>query len=121
MEEPEQFRPAQPAKVRSSSAQAPTDVAALAELAQLQPPAAAAPQAAPEGAPRPLSPEEKDFMDALTRLFTTAQEFGLTLASIETDVAKLPPDMREVVEQGKEVARAVKNFQRVIKKRMGVA
>ena len=75
---------------------------------------------APEAVPRQLTPEEREFMDALTKLFTTAQEFGLTLASIETDIANLPPDIKEVVEQGREVAKAVKNFQRIIKKRMGI-
>jgi len=84
-------------------------------------PTGAVPQAVPEAAPRQLSPEERVFMDALTKLFTTAQEFGLTLASIETDTANLPPDIKEVVEQGREVARAVKNFQRIIKKRMGLS
>jgi len=91
------------------------------EIAPIQQPAGAVPEAVPEAAPRQLSPEERVFMDALTKLFTTAQEFGLTLASIETDTANLPPDIKEVVEQGREVARAVKNFQRIIKKRMGLS
>jgi hypothetical protein len=57
-------------------------------------------------------------MEALTALFTTAQEFGLTLASLETDVSSLPADVRECLEQGREVARAVKRFQRLIRRRM---
>ena len=75
---------------------------------------------APPTAPpaREMTPEEKRFMDALTKLFTSAQEFGLSLASLETDPSTLPPDLREIVEQGREVARAVKNFQRIIKERM---
>ena len=67
---------------------------------------------------REMTPEEKEFMDALTQLFTTAQEFGLTLASLETDVVNLPPDVRECIEQGREVAKAVKRFQRLIRRRM---
>jgi hypothetical protein len=105
----ETYKPALPEK--GAVAQIPT-----LPQAPAQPPAATAPPAVPT---RALTPEEQEFMDALTKLFTTAQEFGLTLASIETDANKLPPDVREVVEQGREVARAVKNFQRIIKKRMG--
>jgi len=69
---------------------------------------------------REMTPEEKEFMDALTQLFTTAQEFGLTLASLETDITTLPADVRECIEQGREVAKAVKRFQRLIRRRMRV-
>jgi len=69
---------------------------------------------------REMTPEEKEFMDALTQLFTTAQEFGLTLASLETDIMTLPADVRECIEQGREVAKAVKRFQRLIRRRMRV-
>jgi len=65
-----------------------------------------------------MTPEEREFMDALTALFTAAQEFGLTLASLDTEGASLPPDLRELVEQGREVARAVKRFQRLVRRRM---
>jgi len=69
---------------------------------------------------RELTPEEREFMSALTALFTTTQEFSLTLASLDTDVANLPADVKELVEQGKEVAKAVKRFQRLIRMRMRV-
>jgi len=82
-----------------------------------QPPTAPAAPAVPA---REMTPEEKEFMDALTNLFTTAQEFGLTLASIDTNERDLPADIRELVEQGREVARAVKSFQRLVRKRMKV-
>jgi hypothetical protein len=65
-----------------------------------------------------MTPEEKEFMDALTRLFTSAQEFGLTLATLETDIASLPADVRECIEQGREVAKAVKNFQQIVRRRL---
>ncbi len=82
-----------------------------------QPPVAPAAPAVPA---REMTPEEKEFMDALTQLFTTSQEFGLTLASLETDITNLPADVRECIEQGREVAKAVKRFQRLIRKRMKV-
>jgi hypothetical protein len=65
-----------------------------------------------------MTPEEKEFMDALTRLFTSAQEFGLALAAIESDMNTLPQDVREALELGREVAKAVKNFQRIVRKRL---
>ena len=74
--------------------------------------------AAPAAVVREMTPEEKEFMDALTHLFTSAQEFGLTLATIETDMNTLPQDVREALELGREVAKAVKNFQRIVRKRM---
>jgi hypothetical protein len=80
-----------------------------------QPPAA---PAAPTVPAREMTPEEKEFMDALTRLFTSAQEFGLALAAIESDMNSLPADVREALELGREVAKAVKNFQRIVRKRM---
>jgi mRNA degradation ribonuclease J1/J2 len=65
-----------------------------------------------------MTPEEKEFMDALTRLFTSAQEFGLALAAIESDMNSLPQDVREALELGREVAKAVKNFQRIVRRRL---
>jgi hypothetical protein len=65
-----------------------------------------------------MTPEEKEFMDALTRLFTSAQEFGLSLAAIESDMNSLPQDVREALELGREVAKAVKNFQRIVRRRL---
>ena len=96
------------------------EVTSLAEEAArpAAPPAARPEPAAP--AAREMTPEEKEFMDALTQLFTTAQEFGLTLASLETDITALPADVRECIEQGREVAKAVKRFQRMIRRRMRV-
>ena len=82
-------------------------------------PVAAPPAAQPGEVARVLTPEEKELMDAMGRLFTAAQEFGLALASMETDVSKLPPDVKEVIEMGREVAKAVKHFQRLIRKRLG--
>jgi DNA replication initiation complex subunit (GINS family) len=84
-------------------------------IQQPQPPAAEAP-ATP--VPREMTPEEKEFMKALTNLFTTAQEFGLTLASIDVEKDDLDPEIKELIEQGREVAKAVKRFQRLIKRRM---
>lgn len=112
-ERPQVSRPA-------SQAQALPPAEVELAAARPQQAAAALPPAAPEVPARQLTAEERAFMDALTRLFTTAQEFGLTLASLETDVSTLPPDVREVVEQGREVAKAVKHFQRIIKKRLEV-
>jgi mRNA degradation ribonuclease J1/J2 len=65
-----------------------------------------------------MTPEEKEFMDALTRLFTSAQEFGLALAAIESDMNSLPQDVREALELGREVAKAVKSFQRIVRRRL---
>ena len=86
-------------------------------------PAATEPAAAPAQPPasRELSPEDQKFMDALTWLFTSAQEFGLSLATIETDISTLPRDVREALELGREVAKAVKNFQQIVKERMKIA
>jgi hypothetical protein len=74
--------------------------------------------AAPAAVVREMTPEEKEFMDALTRLFTSAQEFGLALAAIESDLNSLPQDVREALELGREVAKAVKNFQRIVRRRL---
>lgn len=67
--------------------------------------------------PREPSPEEREFMETLTRLFSAAQEFGLTLASIDTKQMRLPQEIEELIEQGREVAKAVKDFQRLIRRR----
>jgi len=86
--------------------------------AALQPVAPTAPQPAATTVTREMTPEEKEFMDALTRLFTSAQEFGLALAAIESDMNALPQDVREALELGREVAKAVKSFQRIVRKRI---
>jgi len=52
-------------------------------------------------------------------LFTSAQEFGLALAAIESDMNSLPQDVREALELGREVAKAVKNFQRIVRRADG--
>jgi len=83
-----------------------------------QPVVQTAPAQAGPAVPREMTPEEKEFMKALTNLFTTAQEFGLTLASIDVEKEDLDPEIKELIEQGREVAKAVKRFQRLIKKRM---
>jgi hypothetical protein len=78
----------------------------------------ATPPAAPAAPlPREPSPEEREFMETLTRLFSAAQEFGLTLASIDTKQMRLPQEIEELIEQGREVAKAVKDFQRLIRRR----
>lgn len=78
----------------------------------------ATPPAAPAAPlPREPTPEEKEFMETLTRLFSAAQEFGLTLASIDTKQMRLPQEIEELIEQGREVAKAVKDFQRLIRRR----
>jgi hypothetical protein len=78
----------------------------------------ATPPAAPAASlPREPSPEEREFMETLTRLFSAAQEFGLTLASIDTKQMRLPQEIEELIEQGREVAKAVKDFQRLIRRR----
>ena len=81
----------------------------------------AAPPAAPAAPlPREPTPEEREFMETLTRLFSAAQEFGLTLASIDTKQMRLPQEIEELIEQGREVAKAVKDFQRLIRRRVRV-
>jgi len=123
MSESEMPRSAPRPRVGVTPAQTPTGAPILPEIRepirQGEAATGVAPVPAPEAAARPLTPEEKEFMDALTRLFTTAQEFGLSLASMETDISNLPGDVKEVVEQGREVAKAVKSFQRIIRKRLG--
>lgn len=107
--------------------QQPAPAPAVPPVAQPAPTPAPAyppyqPLAAPPAAPAaPLSreptPEEKEFMETLTRLFSAAQEFGLTLASIDTKQMRLPQEIEELIEQGREVAKAVKDFQRLIRRR----
>lgn len=84
-----------------------------------QPPAPPA-QTPSQPATRELTPEEKQFLNSLTELVTSAQELSYALAAIDTHQFHNDPEMRELLDAAKNVVRAVWRFHKLVKTRMRV-
>jgi len=71
--------------------------------------------------PRVLTPDEQEFINALSNLITSAQELSYALAAVSVDEDELSEEVREILSSAREVVRAIRQFQRIVKKRTGGA
>lgn len=81
--------------------------------------AAVSPIATAPAVRRELSEEEKRFLDSLTKLVTAAQELSYALAAIDTSSLPNSPEVEELVTAARNVVRAVWEFHKLVKTRMG--
>ncbi|MEM1820422.1 MAG: hypothetical protein QW230_01640 [Thermofilum sp.] len=85
----------------------------------LQQPVAVAPVAAPAVITRELTPEEREFLQAISDLITATQELAYALGSIDPEIIVKYPQVKELHEVAREVVRKSWNFYRMVKRRMG--
>jgi len=71
--------------------------------------------------PRVLTPDEQEFINALSNLISSAQELSYALAAVSVDEDELSEEVREILSSAREVVRAIRQFQRIVKKRTGGA
>jgi len=69
--------------------------------------------AAPE-----LSPEQKEFLDAMNNLILSAQELSYAVALLPNELIEKHTELRELVESARSVVRATWRFHKLIKQRM---
>jgi len=94
-----------------------TSTAEVSEVkAEEQPTVAAQPttQTAPE-----LSPEQREFLDAMNNLILSAQELSYALALLPNELVETHQELKELVESARSVVRATWRFHKLIKHRVG--
>ena len=108
--------PTQPS-IQPSVYQKPDFVIQPPTQAQPQLPTRGIQQVAPQPTKRELTEEEKEFLDALGSLVTSAQELSYVLASVDPEILRKYSDLQELIECARNVVRAVYRFHKLIKRR----
>jgi len=90
-----------------------TSTAEVSEVkAEEQPTAAAQPTTE-------LSPEQREFLDAMNNLILSAQELSYALALLPNELVETHQELKELVESARSVVRATWRFHKLIKHRVG--
>jgi len=71
----------------------------------------------PTTAPQ-LTPEQKEFLDAMNSLIMSAQELSYAVALLPNELIEKHPELKELVESARNVVRATWRFHKLIKQRM---
>jgi len=81
------------------------------------------PQTQPETPPptpqeqREMTPEQREFLDKMNKLITSAQELSYALALLPTNLVEENQELKELVESARNVVRATWEFHKYIKSR----
>jgi len=84
---------------------------------QFQPTPPAQPAPPPQPVRRELTEEEKEFLNALGSVVSSAQELSYVLASIDPVLLQKYSDLQELIDCARNVVRAVYKFHKLIKER----
>jgi len=80
------------------------------ELEATPAPAAAAPAIE-------LTPEQREFLEALNSLILSAQELSYTVALLPNELVETHSELRDLVEAARNVVRSVYRFHKLVKRR----
>jgi len=90
------------------------------EVPGLAAPEAAKPKEleAPPTAPTvELTPEQREFLEALNSLILSAQELSYTVALLPNELVETHSELRDLVEAARNVVRSVYRFHKLVKRR----
>jgi len=83
-----------------------------------QPTQQPAPQAAVPPVTVELTPEQREFLDALNNLILSAQELSYAVALLPNELVETHPELKDLVEAAKNVVRAVYRFHKLVRRRV---
>jgi len=64
-----------------------------------------------------ITPEQRAFLEALNELISSAQELSYEMATLDPDVMRKAPEIRDLINAGRKVVVAVKKLHNLIRAR----